>query len=70
MILLNVILMLFVVLSSIAIVVLGVGKIIHVFVENKSSGFLCAWVIVVWLSISIPVCAYVSSYLLKLISQI
>ncbi|AIA64943.1 hypothetical protein AVV44_gp144 [Cronobacter phage S13] len=68
MILLNAILMLFVVLSSIAIVVLGIGKIINVFIEKKFSGFLCSWIIVVWLSISIPVCAYVSAYLLKLIS--
>lgn len=65
--LITAILMLFVALSSIAIIVLGVGKIIHTFVDRKASGFLCAWVIVVWLSVSIPVCAYVSSYLLKLI---
>lgn len=65
MILITIIAVLFTILSSIAIVVLGVGKIIHHFVDRNYSGYCCAWVIVAWLSVSIPVCFVAASYVIS-----
>lgn len=60
------IIVLFIILGALTIIATGVGKIVNVTVEQRLNGFLCAWMITLWLSVSVPVCAVI---VIKLLSK-